>query len=249
MKVRLRSSTTSPKLFLRRNVLLSSTSDHHAGYGLVDALISMNAPFKACPCLTVPLVLLLSRFDCPAGSRSVLTDEAGSTCTISSQVCTMLLIREVLPLPAFPATSTFNLPIRLPRSVKGRLDGMLMLGMTSCGPSGVGSSAPTTSSCRTTSSSPSSSLLEPCIAWLPASSMTLPSSSDNLKLRRLAERGVPVNPLLGCALRFSGDNDLSSDMSDSIRRCGSLEDEEDCVYVCREPGEERAEEWSPLMMR
>lgn len=100
----------------------------------------------------------------------------------------MALIKEVLPEPTFasvlvdhrlyssfrknlpgaPATSTLNLPIAFPRSVKGRRLGILMLGMINC-------EAPANPR-RGEGRGPSSSSPDP-IAWLLISSVMEISSN------------------------------------------------------------------------
>lgn len=57
----------------------------------------------------------------------------GSTCTMCSHDCTTALINDVLPNPQPPATKTLRRPMALPSAVNGRREGILMLGMISCG--------------------------------------------------------------------------------------------------------------------
>lgn len=86
-------------LFLLRKNLTSSSSDHHCGYALVLADISMIRLVE----LRSPLDFLPFGFDFDfrlvvSRAEGVLVD-SGSTCTISSQACTIALINDVLPMP------------------------------------------------------------------------------------------------------------------------------------------------------
>lgn len=97
-KHRFRSSTISPILFRRRSTRESSRSDHHEGYGLVLAYISVVA-------VGIPRVGTRPEWGREERRRSsAVTEESESiesTCTISSHVWTMALIKEVLPEPTF----------------------------------------------------------------------------------------------------------------------------------------------------
>lgn len=90
-KHRLRSKTVSPILLRLRRILLSSISDHQEGYGLVLAFISRTGR-----CLGVPNTCIPFKEDLAV---EVLRTGSGSTCTISSQLCTIDFTREVLPTP------------------------------------------------------------------------------------------------------------------------------------------------------
>lgn len=78
------SRTTSPRLFLRRKRRLSSISDHHGGYDFVLAWIS-----------------IVWRSDRSGIDELEGVMLKGSTWTMSSHDCTMDLIREVFPEPAY----------------------------------------------------------------------------------------------------------------------------------------------------
>jgi hypothetical protein len=98
--------------------------------------------------------------------------------------------------PVSPATITLSLPIALPLVVNGRLVGICMLGITSCG-------KPEAPSCVSNGSS--SSPLE-ATAWLVVSSMAN-SSSDSLSEVVEGDLGVLDNTAVGCgdgASRLSG---------------------------------------------
>ena len=90
------SRTESPQLFLLRNTRLSSKSDHQEGYALVLAYISVTSVVAIDPAL--PLLDLDLLFPRRSGMATVAAVR-GSTCTISSQVCTMAFIKEVFPTP------------------------------------------------------------------------------------------------------------------------------------------------------
>lgn len=91
------SSTESPMLFLRLNIRLSSRSDHQAGYALVLAYTSVICNVDSISALR----LLDLDFELFRLVSETVTDavQRGSTWTISSQVCTIALIKEVLPTP------------------------------------------------------------------------------------------------------------------------------------------------------
>jgi hypothetical protein len=90
--------------------------------------------------------------------------------------------------PDSPATMTLNLPIALPLVVKGLLEGICILGMTSCG------KVPISSGCAV-SSAASSSPLE-VIAWLADSSM-FESSSESFSDCKEIALGVLGMPDVG----------------------------------------------------
>jgi hypothetical protein len=124
----------------------------------------------------------------------------GSTCTISSQVCTMALIKEVFPapvevslshiitpsnVPVSPATKILSRPRCFPRSVNGRLLGILMLGITSCG-------ALPLSIIVDSISLPSSPL--DAMAWLATSSKNDPASEFRREPALLISEGGAGDP-------------------------------------------------------
>jgi len=121
-----------------------------------------------------------------------------------------------------PTTNTFVLPMRFPRSVKSRREGIAILGMTSCG-----IELPLLSVIASSSSSP----LDDCIAWLLVSSTTLPSSSLSLNDFSDPDRGVLGIAESGCGLIFSGVSGwllrLIDDAADPRLRCVRYGDSDD----------------------
>jgi hypothetical protein len=84
-------------LFRLRSIRLSSKSENQAGYALVLAYTSVicNVDCKSALALRD---FILELFLFVSGNAIGVADK-GSTCTISSQVWTMALIKEVLPTP------------------------------------------------------------------------------------------------------------------------------------------------------
>lgn len=87
-----------PRLFLRLRSRKSSKSDHHSGYGFVLADIS-NIWFVVLPLLEDLAFLLGRGLDRWPRSVGWGVGVIGSTWTIASEVCTMALISDVLPMP------------------------------------------------------------------------------------------------------------------------------------------------------
>lgn len=101
--------TDSPKLLRFRKTLLSSISVHQAGYARVLAYTS------AIWCVEFTLSLffcLLWGFRGRNWSREGRLGDKGSTWTISSQVCTIDLMRDVLPTPWKNQHSTHTVWLR-----------------------------------------------------------------------------------------------------------------------------------------
>lgn len=89
--------SSNPLLLFLLSTFVSSISLYQCGYGLVLANTSVipRVGSAASPCLRPKLELCLDTV------RIKLTGllATGSTCTISSHVCTILLIRLVFPMP------------------------------------------------------------------------------------------------------------------------------------------------------
>jgi hypothetical protein len=79
--------------FLLLRTLLSSISLHQWGYGRVDACTSIILFV-----VSESPGLLINGLG-PLRPPVVVFADRGSTCTISSHVCTMLLIKDVFPIP------------------------------------------------------------------------------------------------------------------------------------------------------
>jgi hypothetical protein len=100
----------------------------------------------------------------------------------------LFVMRSGDSIPVSPATMTLNLPIALPLVVKGLLEGICILGMTSCGKL-------LCEPCCVIVSAPSSSPLD-IMAWLADSSIT-DSSSDSFSDWRDMALGVLGIPDIG----------------------------------------------------
>jgi len=76
---------------------LSSKSDHHDGYDLVLAYISVI--FDVVCRSALPLLNFVRELFRLVAGMEIGSADKGSTWTISSQTCTIALMRDVLPTP------------------------------------------------------------------------------------------------------------------------------------------------------